>query len=133
MKTIGMNKVDKQALVEIACGAEMQVDFPNKVVVLDFEGGTIDQGEQGKMAWAKLIVGSAEELRKLKSVGLEENVNELTLKLAKYNGENLNDLVGKTISTDSADIVPLEKRSPRGTDIVGLAFKMELGQVKVVG
>ncbi|MDT2371328.1 hypothetical protein P6Z85_14555 [Enterococcus faecium] len=133
MQKISMNKVDKAAVLEILSGGDYAVDFPARVTVVDFDGGTIDQGEKGKMPWAKLIVASTDELKKLATVGLEDNANLITVKLASYEGENLNAYVGKVISTEPAEVVFQEKRSPRGTDIVGMAFKMELGQVKVVG
>lgn len=127
-----MSEVTKDDVLAYMVGDEIVIDYPTKVTVLDFDGGVIDQGEQGKMSWAKLIVAGTEELKTLSSVGYEENAKRITVKLADYQGENLNYLVGKTISTEPAEIVFLEKRGNRGVQIEGMAFKMPLSAVRAV-
>ena len=132
MEKINMSEVTKNVVLAYMVGEEIEIDYPTEVTVMDYESGTIDQGEQGKMPWAKLIVVGTEEYKALASIGYEANAKRITVKLADYQGELLNDLVGKTISTELAEIVFVEKRGNRGVQIEGMAFKMPLSSVKVV-
>lgn len=124
MKNVSMNKVNKDVLLEAVTG-EVNVKVPATVEVLDTQTGTIKQ-ESGEMKWGSLTVADTEELELLRSVGLEDNVNQLKVKLADYKGEDISILVGQLLDTSTMELVFIEKRTPRGTQIDGIAFRTTL-------
>lgn len=130
-KKVAMNKVTKESLLELLSGADIEMDIPSKVTVVDYVADSIDRGEKGLMYWARLEVTSTEQLQLLQSIGLEENANILKVKLSGYQNENLDSLVGVTINTAAMELVFDEKKIRDRTDIVGLAFKTELKDLKV--
>ena len=130
-KKVAMNKVTKESLLELLSGADIEMDIPSKVTVVDYVADSIDRGDKGLMYWARLEVVSTAELELLKQVGLEENANILKVKLSGYQNENLDSLVGVTINTAAMELVFDEKKIRDRTDIVGLAFKTELKDLKV--
>lgn len=131
MTKVAMNKVTKETLLDLLSGADIEMDIPSKVTVVDYVADSIDRGDKGLMYWARLEVVSTVELELLKQVGLEENANLLKLKLSGYQNENLDSLVGVTINTAAMELVFDEKKIRDRTDIVGLAFKTELKDLKV--
>lgn len=126
MKNVSMNKVNKDVLLEAVTG-EVNVKVPATVEVLDTQTGTIKQ-ESGEMKWGSLTVADTEELELLRSVGLEDNVNQLKVKLADYKGEDISILVGQLLDTSNMELVFIEKRNPRGTQIEGMAFRTTLAE-----
>lgn len=127
---VAMNKVTKDVLLELLSGENVDVVIPDKVTVISYVADSIDQGEKGLMYWARLEVTSTEELELLQSIGLQENANILKVKLSGYQNENLNNLVGKNLDTSVMELIFDEKKIRDRTDIVGLAFKTELKELK---
>lgn len=125
MKNVSMNKVNKDVLLQAVTG-EINVRVPATVEVLDTQMGTIKQENGTETQWASLTVADTEELDTLRSVGYEDNVNQLKVKLADYKGEDVTLLVGKLLDTTNMELVFTEKRTPRGTQIEGIAFRTTL-------
>lgn len=125
MKNVSMNKVNKDVLLQVVTG-EVSVRVPATVEVLDTQTGTIKQENGTETQWASLTVADTEELDTLRSVGYEDNVNQLKVKLADYKGEDVNLLVGQLLDTTNMELVFTEKRTPRGTQIEGIAFRTTL-------
>lgn len=120
-----MNKVNKDILLQAVTG-EVNVKVPAVVEVLDTQTGTIKQENGTETQWASLTVADSEELEVMRSVGYEDNVNQLKVKLADYKGEDVSLLVGHLLDTSNMELVFIEKRNPRGTQIEGIAFKTTL-------
>lgn len=129
---VAMNKVTKEALLDLLSNGNVEIVIPSEVTVIDYVDGNIDRADKGLMYWARLEVVSTEELELLKQVGLEENANLLKLKLSGYQNENLNALVGRTLNTAGMELVFDEKKVRDRMDIVGLCFKSELKDLKEV-
>lgn len=125
MKNVSMNKVNKDILLQAVTG-EVNVKVPAVVEVLDTQTGTIKQENGTETQWASLTVADSEELEVMRSVGYEDNVNQLKVKLADYKGEDVSLLVGHLLDTSNMELVFIEKRNPRGTQIEGIAFKTTL-------
>lgn len=125
MKNVSMNKVNKDVLLQAVTG-EVNVRVPATVEVLDTQTGTIKQENGTETQWASLTVADTEELDTLRSVGYEDNVNQLKVKLADYKGEDVNLLVGQLLDTTNMELVFIEKRTPRGAQIEGIAFRTTL-------
>lgn len=125
MKNVSMNKVNKDVLLQAVTG-EVNVRVPATVEVLDTQMGTIKQENGTETQWASLTVADTEELDTLRSVGYEDNVNQLKVKLADYKGEDVTLLVGQLLDTTTMELVFIEKRNPRGTQIDGIAFRTTL-------
>lgn len=125
MKNVSMDKVNKDVLLQVVTG-EVNVKVPQTVEVLDTQTGTIQQQDGTEMQWASLTVADTEELDTLRSVGYEDNVSQLKVKLADYKGEDVNLLVGQLLDTTTMELVFTEKRTPRGTQIDGIAFRTTL-------
>lgn len=122
MTNVSMDKVSKDVLLQVVAG-EVNVKVPAVVEVLDTQTGVIKQEDGTEMQWASLTVTDSEELDKLRSIGLEENASRLRVKLADYKGEDVGLLVGQLLDTTNMELVFVEKRNPRGTQIEGLAFR----------
>lgn len=122
MKNVSMNKVNKDVLLEALTG-EVNVKIPATVEVLDTHTGVIKQENGADTQWASLTVADTEELELLRSVNLEENVSQLKVKLADYKGEDVSLLIGHSLDTSNMELVFVEKRNPRGTQIDGVAFR----------
>lgn len=130
MKNVSMNNVNKDVLLEALTG-EVNVKIPAVVEVLDTQAGAIKQEDGTEMQWASLTVTDSEDLEKLRSIGLEENASQLKVKLAGYKGdEDLSLLVGQLLDTSNMELVFIEKRTPRGTQIEGLAFRTTVEDLK---
>lgn len=129
---VAMNKVTKETLLELLSGGNVEMSIPSEVTVVDYVADSIDRGDKGLMYWARLEVVSTEELELLKQVGLEENANPLKLKISGYSNENLNSFVGRTVDTTGMELVFDEKKIRDSKEIVGLCFKADLKDVKVV-
>lgn len=129
MKNVSMNNVNKDVLLEALTG-EVNVKIPAVVEVLDTQTGTIKQENGAEMQWASLIVTDSEDLEKLRSIGLEENASQLKVKLADYKGDDLSLLIGQLLDTSNMQLVFIEKRNPRGTQIEGLAFRTTVEDLK---
>lgn len=125
MKNVSMDKVNKDVLLQVVTG-EVNVKVPQTVEVLDTQTGTIKQENGTETQWASLTVADTEELDTLRSVGYEDNVSQLKVKLADYKGEDVNLLVGQLLDTTTMELVFTEKRTPRGTQIDGIAFRTTL-------
>lgn len=125
MKNVSMNNVTKDVLLQVVTG-EVNVKVPTVVEVLDTQMGTIKQEDGTEMQWASLTVTDSEDLEKLRSIGLEENASQLKVKLADYKGEDVTLLVGQLLDTTNMELVFTEKRTPRGTQIDGIAFRTTL-------
>lgn len=125
MKNVSMNNVTKDVLLQVVTG-EVNVKVPAVVEVLDTQMGTIKQENGTEMQWASLTVTDSEDLEKLRSIGLEENASQLKVKLADYKGEDVTLLVGQLLDTTNMELVFTEKRTPRGTQIDGIAFRTTL-------
>lgn len=125
MENISMDKVNKEVLLQVVTG-EANVRVPAVVEVLDTQTGTIQQENGGEMQWASLTVADTEELELLRSINREELVPQLKVKLADYKGEDVNILVGQLLDTSNMELVFIEKRNPRGTQIDGIAFRTTL-------
>jgi hypothetical protein len=106
------------------------VHIPKKVIVIGYKDGTYKDNNDDEQPWASLIVNDAEEVVKLKQVGLESIANELTLKLSNYDGSNLDKLVGQTFGTENFDVVFQSKNSRFGSSINGVAFKIDFSEVR---
>lgn len=129
MKNVSMNNVNKDVLLEALTG-EVNVKIPAVVEVLDTQTGAIKQEDGTEMKWASLTVTDSEDLEKLRSIGLEENASQLKVKLADYKGDDLSLLIGQLLDTSNMQLVFIEKRSPRGTQIEGLAFRTTVEDLK---
>ena len=129
MKNVSMNKVNKDVLLEALTG-EVNVKIPATVEVLDAQTGVIKQENGTEMQWGSLTVTDSEDLEKLRSIGLEENASQLKVKLADYKGEDISLLVGQLLDTSNMELVFIEKRNPRGTQIEGLAFRTTVPDLK---
>lgn len=129
MKNVSMNKVNKEVLLQAVTG-EVNVKVPAVVEVLDTQTGIIKQENGTEMQWGSLTVTDSEDLEKLRSIGLEENASQLKVKLADYKGEDISLLVGQLLDTSSMELVFIEKRNPRGTQIEGLAFRTTVADLK---
>ena len=124
MENVSMDKVNKDVLLQVVTG-EVNVKVPQTVEVLDTQTGVIKQ-ENGETQWASLTVADSEDLDLLRSIGREELVPQLKVKLADYKGEDVNILVGQLLDTSNMELVFIEKRNPRGTQIEGIAFRTTL-------
>lgn len=124
MTNVTMDKVTKDVLLQLVTG-EVNVQVPAVVEVLDTQTGVIQQ-ENGEMQWASLTVADTEELELLRSINREELVPQLKVKLADYKGEDVSLLVGQLLDTTNMELVFIEKRNPRGTQIEGIAFRTTL-------
>lgn len=122
MTNVSMDKVNKEVLLKMVSG-EVNVKVPAVVEVLDTQSGVIKQEDGTEMQWASLTVTDSEDLEKLRSIGLEENASLLKVKLADYKSEEIGLLVGQLLDTTNMELVFVEKRNPRGTQIEGLAFR----------
>ena len=129
MKNVSMNNVNKDVLLEALTG-EVNVKIPAVVEVLDTQTGTIKQENGTEMQWASLTVTDSEDLEKLRSIGLEENASQLKVKLADYKGDDLSLLIGQLLDTSNMELVFVEKRTPRGTQIEGVAFRTTVEDLK---
>lgn len=125
MKNVSMDKVNKDVLLQVVTG-EVNVKVPQTVEVLDTQTGVIKQENGTETQWASLTVTDSEDLELLRSIGLEENASQLKVKLADYKGEDVNLLVGQLLDTTNMELVFTEKRTPRGTQIEGIAFRTTL-------
>lgn len=125
MKNVSMNKVNKDVLLQVVTG-EVNVKVPAVVEVLDTQSGVIKQEDGTEMQWASLAVADTEELELLRSINREELVPQLKVKLADYKGEDVSLLVGQLLDTSNMELVFIEKRNPRGTQIEGVAFRTTL-------
>ena len=125
MKNVSMDKVNKDVLLQVVTG-EVNVKVPQTVEVLDTQTGIIKQENGTETQWASLTVTDSEDLELLRSIGLEENASQLKVKLADYKGEDVNLLVGQLLDTTNMELVFTEKRTPRGTQIEGIAFRTTL-------
>ena len=125
MKNVSMDKVNKDVLLQVVTG-EVNVKVPQTVEVLDTQTGVIKQENGMETQWASLTVTDSEDLELLRSIGLEENASQLKVKLADYKGEDVNLLVGQLLDTTNMELVFTEKRTPRGTQIEGIAFRTTL-------
>lgn len=125
MTNVPMNQVTKEALLQIVAG-EVNVKVPAVVEVLDTQTGVIKQEDGTEMQWASLAVADTEELELLRSINREELVPQLKVKLADYKGEDVSLLVGQLLDTSNMELVFIEKRNPRGTQIEGIAFRTTL-------
>lgn len=125
MENVSMDKVNKDVLLQVITG-EVNVRVPQTVEVLDTQTGTIKQENGTEMQWASLTVADSEDLDLLRSIGREELVPQLKVKLADYKGEDVNILVGQLLDTSTMELVFMEKRTPRGTQIDGIAFRTTL-------
>lgn len=122
MTNVSMDKVNKEVLLQMVSG-KVNVKVPAVVEVLDTQSGVIKQEDGTEMQWASLTVTDSEDLEKLRSIGLEENASLLKVKLADYKSEEIGLLVGQLLDTTNMELVFIEKRNPRGTQIEGLAFR----------
>lgn len=129
MKNVSMNKVNKDVLLEALTG-ELNVKIPAVVEVLDTQTGAIKQEDGTEMKWASLTVVDSEELEVMRSVGYEDNANQLKVKLADYKGDDISLLIGQLLDTSNMELVFIEKRNPRGTQIEGLAFRTTVEDLK---
>lgn len=124
MENVSMDKVNKDVLLQVITG-EVNVKVPQTVEVLDTQTGVIKQ-ENGETQWGSLLVADTEDLDLLRSIGREELAPQLKVKLADYKGEDVNILVGQLLDTTNMELVFIEKRTPRGTQIDGIAFRTTL-------
>lgn len=122
MENVSMDKVSKDVLLQVITG-EVNVKVPQTVEVLDTQTGTIKQENGTEMQWASLTVADSEDLDLLRSIGREELVPQLKVKLADYKGEDVTLLVGQLLDTTNMELVFTEKRTPRGTQIDGVALE----------
>lgn len=128
MENVSMDKVTKDVLLQVVTG-EVNVRVPQTVEVLDTQMGTIKQENGTEMQWASLTVADTEDLDLLRSIGREELVPQLKVKLADYKGEDVNLLVGELLDTSNMELVFMEKRNPRGSQIEGIAFRTRLADI----
>lgn len=124
-----MDKVNKDILLQVVTG-EVNVRVPQTVEVLDTQTGTIKQEDGTEMQWASLTVADTEDLDLLRQIGREELAPQLKVKLADYKGEDVGLLVNQFLDTTNMQIVFMEKRTPRGTQIEGLAFRTTVEDLK---
>lgn len=132
MKKIGMDKLNKDILLEIITGEKIALHVPKKVTVRKINTGQIERKNKEPLLWASIEVSDSEELQKLTEMGYEDNVGVIKLKIANYMNEPLDYLVGRELETDGLEMVFDEKNTPRGTELRGLAFRTELENIKAV-
>lgn len=125
MTNVSMNQVNKDVLLQVVTG-EVNVKVPQTVEVLDTNTGVIKQEDGTEMQWASLAVADTEELELLRSINREELVPQLKVKLADYKGEDVSLLVGQLLDTSNMELVFIEKRNPRGSQIEAIAFRTSL-------
>lgn len=128
MENVSMNKVNKDVLLQVVTG-EVNVTVPAVVEVLDTQSGVIKQEDGTEMQWARLTVVDSEELELLRTINKEELAPQLQVKLAEYKGEDVGLLVGQLLDTTNMEIVFIEKRNPRGSQIEGLAFRTRVADL----
>lgn len=132
MENVSMDKVNKDVLLQVITG-EVNVKVPQTVEVLDTQTGTIKQENGTEMQWASLTVADSEDLDLLRSIGREELVPQLKVKVADYKGEDISLFVGHSLDTSNMELVFIEKRNPRGTQIDGIAFRTTLADTREGG
>lgn len=130
MKKVAMNKVRKDVLLEMLQGENLQVVIPSVVRVVDYQNGYFTNKDGEEIPYASLKVVDLEELEKLQSVGLEENTNEIKVKLRGYSGEQLESLLGVDVLTTNFDLQFNEKNTKYGSIIEGLIFSAEISSLQ---
>lgn len=131
MKKIAMNKFNEDAILGWLTEGDVEVNIPPLVVVKSYESGTVENGSR-TIDWARLEVVDMAELEALESVGLAENANILKVKLQNYQGQLLENFVGKTISTEEMELVLEKRRQGNNSNIDGVAFRTDISTIKEV-
>lgn len=126
---VSMNNVDTDVLLYLVVGEDVQVNIPSVVKVSSFNVGTYKDNKGDSHPWGNLTVCDADELKKLASVGLEHDVQELKIKLKGYQDEDLKTYVGKNLDVSDLDLV---FTTDFRNNINGLAFRGNLAELKEV-
>lgn len=114
------NELNEETLLNII---KENYNVPSTVKILEFKNGKIEENE---ILYAYFIGAEVKEYEALKSVGLEDNYTQLKIKLGNYQGENLENLKGRTLNLDSAKIEFNKVRNR----INGLSFRIDIDNIK---
>lgn len=123
-----MDNVTSELLLEVIKENDL-ADIPRVVTVIDYNIGTYTTRDGEERPWANLEVTDTEKLDLLKSINLEENAKVIKVKLGQYQGESLDTLIDKKLSTDE---MLLDFTTDRFGNITGLIFKTQLSELKGV-
>lgn len=122
-----MDNVTSEMLLEVIKVNNL-ADVPSVITVLDFNLGEYQARNDEMKPWANLVVTDTRKLEALKTIDLEENAKMIKVKLAKYEGENLDNLLGKELSTQNMN---LEFATDKFGNITGLVFKTSLDELEL--
>lgn len=114
------NELNEETLLNII---KENYNVPNTVKILEFKNGKIEENE---ILYAYFIGAEVKEYEALKSVGLEDNYTQLKIKIGNYQGENLENLKGRTLNLNSAKIEFNKVRNR----INGLSFRIDIDNIK---
>ncbi|TDM28962.1 hypothetical protein ETI03_11245 [Macrococcoides canis] len=122
-----MDNVTSEMLLEVIKVNNL-ADVPSVITVLDFNLGEYQARNDEMKPWANLVVTDTRKLEALKTIDLEENAKMIKVKLAKYEGENLDNLLGKELSTQNMN---LEFSTDKFGNVTGLVFKTSLDELEL--
>lgn len=123
-----MDNVTSELLLEVIKENNL-ADVPGVVTVVDYNIGTYTTRDGDEKPWANLEVTDTEKLELLRTVNLEGNAKVIKVKLGHYQGESLDILIDKKLSTDE---MALDFTVDRFSNITGLVFKTSLDMLDVV-
>lgn len=121
-----MTKATGQSILELVVKNNL-VNIPKIIEVVDFDNGQIDD----KMAWGKFKVRDVEEFEALKKIGKEDLAQEITVKLLRYGGQDLNAFIGKKLLTENFSLDFDELKGKYGNSIVGLKFVANFDELEL--
>ena len=120
-----MTKATGQSILELVVKNNL-VNVPKIIEVVDFGNGQIDE-----MSWGKFKVRDVEEFEALKKIGKEDLAQEITVKLLRYGGQDLNAFIGKKLLTENFSLDFDELKGKYGNSIVGLKFVANFDELEL--
>lgn len=102
-KLFAMNKLDEKGLIDLVIESEL-VKLPGTIRVMETREGEFVNSDKEVIKYASMMVADLEELEALTSIGLEDNVNLIRLKISGYKGESLSQFEGKNFDSNNFDI-----------------------------
>lgn len=126
MSKVKMNKINQEDLMELVLGS---LDVPQEVTILGYSVGDFKTNNGEVRPWANFECTDTHELDLLKSVGLEENAGIIKFKVQDYEGEALDEYLGKNIDVSTTPTVFV---TDKNKNISGLAFRDILENLKEV-
>lgn len=125
-----MNKANQDAVLSCLLNPkENEIYVPDSIKIMSLESGEIENGNR-VTKWIKFACVSVEELEKLASVGLEENANEIKMKVSGYQGEDFGNLIGAVLETSDLAIEFDEQKRGNRSSIAGLCFRANMNDLK---